>query len=197
MVHIINLGSTIFIITIQLLDCLLHQTDEISSTIMTMLLDCVCQTESSHTRNMRTSHGSTLHITICRLTILNQSRKHSALLFGSLCPILILFFTYLAIIFQVTTRSTQGNERTIVGIAGWRIVGSDRSYTYTLGISTRERRIASILITCSKNRNTTINNTIRRTGIVNEIIQSLLLQRISLSPLLFGSRTRSITIDDT
>ena len=197
MVHIINLGSTITIIAIQVLDSLLHQTHEISSTIMTMLLDCVCQTESSHTRNMRTNHGSSLHITICRFTILNQSREHSAFLFSSLCPILILFLTYLAVIFQVTTRSTQGNERTIVGIASWRIVGSNRSYTYTLGISTRERRIACILITSSKNRNTTINDAIRRTGIVDEIIQSLLLQRISLSPLLFGSWSRSITIDDT
>ena len=193
MVHVISLGSTILIMAIQILHRFLHQGDEVGCTIVTVLLDSIGKTQGSHTRYVRTSHRGSLHITVCRLTILYQSREHGTLLLASLSPIFILSLTNLTIVFQITTRSTQGYERTEVGIAGRSIIGSQRRYAHTLGVSTRECRIARILITGSKDSNTAIDYAIWRTSIVDEVIQRFLLQRIGLSPFLLGSRSRSVT----
>ena len=197
MVHVVGLGCTILIIAVQFLYRLFHQGNEVGSTIMTVLLDCIGKTQGSHTRNVRTSHRGSLHVAIGRLAVLNQGREHSTFLLGCcLCPVFIFLFTNLAVVFQVATRSAQGYERTEVGVAGWSKVGSYRRYADALRVSTWESRIASILVTGCEDRNTAVDDSIRRTCIVDEVIQSFLLQRISLSPFLLSSRTRSITVDD-
>ena len=125
MVHVVGLGCTILIMTIQFLYRLLHQGYEIGSTIMTVRLGSISETQGSHTRNVRTSHRGSLHVAVSRLTVLDHRREHSTFLLGCrLCPVFIFLLANLAVIFQVATRSAQGYERTEIGVAGWSIVGS-------------------------------------------------------------------------
>ena len=92
---------------------------------MTVRLGSISETQGSYTRNVRTSHRGSLHIAIGRLAVLYQSREHSTFLLGCrLCPVFIFLLANLAVIFQVATRSTQGYERTEIGVAGWSKVGS-------------------------------------------------------------------------
>ena len=125
MVHIVGLGCTILIMAIQFLHRFLHQGYEIGSTIMTVRLGSISETQGSHTRNVRTSHRGSLHVAIGRLAVLDHRREHSTFLLGCrLCPVFIFLLANLAVIFQVATRSTQGYERTEIGVAGWSKVGS-------------------------------------------------------------------------
>ena len=126
MVHVVGLGCTISVMAIQFLHRFLHQGNEVGSTIMTVRLGSISETQGSHTRNVRTSHRGSLHVAVSRPTVLNHRREHSTFLLGCLClcPVFIFLLSNLAVIFQVATRSTQGYERTEIGVAGWSIVGS-------------------------------------------------------------------------
>ena len=134
----------------------------------------VGQAECYNARNVRTSHRSTLHIAIARLAdMIRQGRKDTAHIAILACQRV----KVVEVIVLVTTRSRDCCTRTVVGVGCRGKVCRGCCYRDTIIGSTREARHWSILVARSKDCDTTLDNAVRRTCIIDKVVESLLLDR--------------------
>lgn len=96
----------------------------------------------------------------------------------------------LAVVLHVAARSAHVHPDTVVRKARGSEPCIQRSDGHALGIGSREGGGGGVLVACGEDRNATLDNTVGRSGILDEVVQRLFLQRIGRFPLLLGGGTQ-------